>query len=583
MKQNPSVHTEGESGGRRLLLTLLPILGLGAFVRFWGLPGQILGGDELHAVRAVLELSFPEILVTYRPQDACLPLSSLYRLLLVSPVPFSEMALRLPILLSSLALVVGGPWLLRRSIPRSTAAVFAFLLAISPIFVLYGRIVRSYAPVVLISFAAVAVFYRWLEAPTRRLAVVYVLLAGLAIYFHLVVTAFVLAPVAFAGLERLATVRREGFTIAALKTRLQPLAALAGGVLGIMALFLIPGWFSLGPMIGEKRQLVLPNADTVAGVIHLQSGSTSNLLAGLFYAVAVAGLWLLLRHRRRLGLYTLTLVLGHAVGMVVLRPLNLHLPPQFTRYNLVLIPILLLWVAAAVTLPWWRGGRGPSRTEQGLRWTACAGLLAALVLTSPLLQTDFRTSEFTHHKDFLGFYGPRGQLAEEDVPKFYLRLAAENRAAENRAAENGTEQGSEAQEEAVLEYPWHTSWRLARTPYILQRIHRRPVYLAPMQRMLWDPRIQIHKMIPGRPRDFLRSPARWLVVFADRGALEDRVDGDHRSPRRGWKLRGREWDWMDREGTAMGQRLNQLWGPPDVADETIQVWDLDRVREQIRD
>lgn len=573
MNQEPRADTGEHGRDRGLLLTLLPILGLGIFVRFWGLPGQILGGDELHAVRAVLELSFPEILVTYRPQDACLPLSALYRLLLVSPVPFSEMALRLPILLSSLALVVGGPWLLRRSIPRSTAAVFAFLLAISPIFVLYGRIVRSYAPVVLISFAAVAVFYRWLEAPSRRRAISYMLLAGLAIYFHLVVTAFVLAPVAFAGLERLAAARREGFTLAGLKTRLRPLAAMAGGVLGLMALFLIPGWFTLGPMIGEKRQLILPNADTVAGVMHLQSGSTSNLLAALFYAVAVAGLLLLLRHRRRFGLYTLTLVLGHAVGMVVLRPLNLHLPPQFTRYNLVLIPILLLWVAAAVTLPWWRGRAadgGVSRGEQGLRWAACAALLAGLVLTSPLLQADFRTSEFTHHKDFLGFYGPRGQLAEEDVPEFYRRLDAENR----------SERGAEAREEAVLEYPWHTSWRLARTPYILQRIHRRPVYLAPMQRMLWDPRIQIDKMIPGRPRDFLRSPARWLVVFANRGELEDRVDGDHRSPRRGWKLRGREWDWMDREGTAMGQRLEQLWGPPDMADDNLQVWDLDRVRDQ---
>jgi hypothetical protein len=535
-------------------------------VRFWGLPGQILGGDELHAVRAVLELSFPEILVTYRPQDACLPLSSLYRMLLVSPLPFSEMALRLPILLSSLALVIGAPWLLRRSIPRSTAAVFAFLLAISPIFVLYGRIVRSYAPVVLLSFAAVAVFFRWLETPTRKRAVAYVLLAGLAIYFHLVVTAFVLAPVAFAALERLVAARREGFTLAGLQAQLRPLVTMVGGVLGIMALFLIPGWYSLGPMIGEKRQLVLPNADTVAGVIHLQSGSTSNLLAAVFYLLALGGVLLLVRHRRRLGLYTVTLVLGHAVGMVVLRPLNLHLPPQFTRYNLVLIPILLLWVAAAITLPWWRSRDRRSRIESGLRWSLGSVVLIALALTSPLLEADFRTSEFTHHKDFLGFYGPRGELAEEDVPEFYRRLAAENDAGENH--------------EAILEYPWHTSWRLARTPYILQRIHRRPVYLAPMQHMLWDPRIQIHKMIPGRPRDFLGSPARWLVVFEDRGTLEDRVDGDHRSPRRGWKLRGREWDWMDREGTAMAERLTQLWGPPDVADERIQVWDLERVRDR---
>lgn len=536
-------------------------LALGALLRGWGLPGQILGGDELHAVRAVLELSWPEILVTYRPQDACLPLSALYRLLLVSPLPFGEMTLRAPILLFSLATVGLAPWLVRRAVPRSTAWVFALLLAISPILVLYGRIVRSYAPVVLIAFAAVAVFWSWLEAPSRGRAVAYALLAALAVYFHLVVLAFVLAPIAFAALERLpAAWREEGG--AGLARALAPLAKIAAAVLALVALFLVPGWVSLGPMIGEKRQPRLPDLETVAGVSRLQSGSTSALVAALFYAAAVLGLVLLLRHRRRFGLYTLALVAGHALGMVVLRPLNLHLPPQFTRYNLVLIPILLLWVAAATTLPWTRRGaaREPAR-RRTLRLAAGGALLAALALTSPFTDPIYARSEFVHHKDFLGFYAPRATLAPADVPELYRRLG------ERRAPD-----------EAVLEYPWHTSWRLARTPYVLQEVHRRPLYLAPMQKMLWDPRLDVERLVPGRPRDFLRSPARWLVVYLDRGALEDRVIGDHRSPRRGWKLRGREWDWMRREGRVMSSRLRELWGAPDLADGVIEAWDLERLR-----
>lgn len=547
-----------EPGARwRLLAWLLPSLAAGMVIRLWGLSRQILGGDELHAVRAVLELSLPEILYTYRPQDACLPLSGLYRLLLISPLPFSEMTMRAPILLSAALTLVLAPWLLRRWLPTSTLVLFGWLLAISPILALYGRIVRSYAPVVLISFAAVMVFYRWLEAPSRRRAGTYVLLAGLAVYFHLVVTAFVLAPLLFAALERLFAARRQGWSRGEIIARLRPLFLLGAGVVVSILLFLVPGWSSLGPMIGEKRQLVLPNAATFTGVSKLQSGSTQELVALVFYAFALVGLVVLVRRRRRFGLYTLTLVIGHGIGMVVLRPLNLHLPPQFTRYNLVVLPILLLWVAAALTLPWSR--RGALRVLQGGLATA---FVLALVLTSPLLQPAYRTSDFTHHKDFLGFYAPRGQLAVADVSPFYLQLASGERSG------------------AVLEYPWHTSWRLSRTPYILQLIHHQPVYVAPMQGMLWDSRLDFRKMIPGRPRVFLKSPARWLLIHPDFGSEEDRVDGDHRSPKRGWKLRGREWDWLAREGGAMARRLTAQWGPPDYRDDTLLAWDLDRIRKR---
>ena len=148
----PVTDHEGSRSDGRLLLWLLPALVAGMVIRLWGLGRQVMGGDELHAVRAVLELRFPEILFTYRPQDACLPLSALYRLLLVSPIPFTEMTMRAPILLSAALMLVAAPFLLRRWLPAGTLVVFGWLLAISPILVLYGRIVRSYAPVVLIAF-----------------------------------------------------------------------------------------------------------------------------------------------------------------------------------------------------------------------------------------------------------------------------------------------------------------------------------------------------------------------------------------------------------------------------------------------
>ncbi|MCB1057729.1 MAG: hypothetical protein KDD11_19685, partial [Acidobacteria bacterium] len=354
---------------------------------------------------------------------------------------------------------------------------------------------------------------------------------------------------------RLVLARRQRLSFAQTFRGLRPFIALGVGVGASILLFLGPGWASLGPMIGEKRQLVLPNEATALGVSKLQSGSTQGLVAAVFYALVVVGLVVLVRSRRRFGLYTLTLVGGHAVGMVVLRPLNLHLPPQFTRYNLVVLPILLLWLAVALTLPWSR--RGLLRAVQAV---VAVIFLGALVLTSPFAQPAFRSSDFTHHKDFLGFYAPRARLEAGDISPFYLELA------------------SGARSGAVLEYPWHTSWRLSRTPYVVQQIHHQPVYVSPMQKMLWDPRIDFRKMVPGRPRDFLKSPARWLVVHPDYGSEEERIDGDHRSPKSGWKARGREWEWLEREGREMTTRLETLWGPPDYRDDDVVVWDLDRIR-----
>src|SRR6185436_8381434 len=88
----------------------LPLLGsvfAGLGLRLWNLRGQVLGGDELHAVRAAVARTVPEILTTYSLTDHSLPLTALYRWLLDHGVTLSELALRLPSLLcGALALVV---------------------------------------------------------------------------------------------------------------------------------------------------------------------------------------------------------------------------------------------------------------------------------------------------------------------------------------------------------------------------------------------------------------------------------------------------------------------------------------------
>ena len=81
----------------------------------------------------------------------------------------------------------------------------------------------------------------------------------------------------------------------------------------------------------------------------------SGWIAALFWATALAGLGLLLRRDRRLGLYTLTVAAGHGIGILILSPLGLASPTIFGRYLLPVLPFVLLWAAAASARP---GGEG---------------------------------------------------------------------------------------------------------------------------------------------------------------------------------------------------------------------------------
>ncbi|MEM9290131.1 MAG: glycosyltransferase family 39 protein [Acidobacteriota bacterium] len=556
------------------LLVLLAITAVGSVLRFLNLNPQALGGDELHAVRAILEMGLPELLYTYRPQDGCLPLSSLYRAWVDLHLPLNEWVMRAPALLCGVLALIVLPRMAARRLGTPTALVFAALLATSPLLVLYSRIARSYMPVVLVAFAAVILCEHWLDTGgpqggSRRAAIAYVLLAGFAVYLHLVTTAFVFAPLAYAALEEIydALRHRQSWRLAA--RRLAPIAALGLSVGALMALFLVPGWESLTELVRTKRQSTLPNLGTFAGFVQLHGGSMRVIPGFLLLFMALPGLVSILRHpspqRRRFGRLTVFLVLAHLGGLALLKPLMMHLPPQFARYNLVLLPVELLWASAGIAALWQRGPAPP-----WLRRGALVALALALVLTHPLTRWEYRSSAFTHHKDFLGFYEPLGTLQDADVPDFYREL---------ESLANTT---PSSQRDMVLEYPWHTSWRLSRTPYVLQNRHRHPLLLAPTQPEIQEPSLSFRNLItvppPQAPEVFLSSEARWLVVFRDRGALEEKVQGDHRSPERGWKARGREWKVMKKAGPEMAQRLTAAWGPPHRQERDIVVWDLEELR-----
>jgi hypothetical protein len=522
---------------RRALLVLCVLCAflLGALLRLWNLGPQVMSDDELHAVRAALSNPLSKILVTYQRTDNTIPLTAIYRVLLDLGVKLTEWQVRLPAVLSGLLLLAAAPLWAARRLGWRTAAVFAFLLAVSPGLVFYSRIARSYAPIVLLGFGALAAFEAWWRKPDWRTGTAYVVLAALAAWFHLGAAPFVVSPFLFAAGDALSRPlleeNRRGF--------LRLVALGAATVLAFLA-FLVPAWDTLTVLVKEKHGEIHLFWPLVKDVLLLIAGTGRIWVAVLVGLAAAAGLARLFRIDRRLAFFTVTAVLGHVAGLLYLAPQGHEHPLISFRYLLVVLPWVLLWVAVAFS-----GDR--------LRLAVAFLLIVGMVWAGPFVNPRLWRSSFAHHNDYMTFMWPRPKLGPRQVPDFYRTLAASE------------------EPDAILEYPWMAVWRVNRAFYLYQEVHGRQVVVAPARALLADGRLAFRNMVPGTPEGFLASRARWLVVHRNLAQEESKIPPPAMLDRR---FR----DLFRTFGRRMTVQLVQDWGRPDYLDRRIAVWDLDRVR-----
>jgi hypothetical protein len=517
---------------------------LGLVPRLWNLPAQVLSDDEMHTVRAALSLPVSRILVTYQLVDNCIPLTALWRAVLDAGVRPDEMMLRLPALLSGALLLVAAPWWAARRIGRGPALVLAALLALSPGLVLYSRIARSYAPIILFGFGAVAAFEAWWRRPSWQTAALYVALATLAVWFHLGAATFVVAPFLFAIGDVL--IRRDW-------PRLRPLIYLGMATgLAFLAL-LVPTLESLLFLILDKHGEAGLDAAVILDVLRLEAGSAHPAVAVLFWLVTALGFVRLARLDRRLALYIATVVLGHLAGLLILAPVGHEIPLVFQRYLLVALPWMLLGPAVLLGQPWpaWR------QAQPAL----AAVLLALLVAAGPFVAPEIRRSSFAHHNDYTGYYAPRPKPRPRQIPRFYRQLA--------RSGGHG----------AILEFPWIPVWRINRSFYLYQEVHGRELVVSSPRQSLASPRLRFSNQASATPQGFLASRARWVVVHRDLGEEEERwpEPGSYPQP----QVLPRFRRLFRHTGPAMIRRLRRAWGPPDASDRWVAVWDLERVRKAL--
>lgn len=507
---------------RRSLWLLFPVL-TGSVLRLWNLRAQVLGDDELHLVRTALTQPVGTILTTWQKVDACIPLSTLYAVLVRGGVRLTELGVRLPEALAGLLLLVLAPLWADRRLGRATAVAFAWLLAVSPGLVLYSRIARPYAIVVLLSFGAAVAFESWWREGGWRRAAAYAVLAAFAFWFHPVAAPLVLSPFAFGAAASIRDRRRA-----------PALAALAVGTVVAFLVFFLPTRESFLEVISAKHREIHLGARVFGALAELQAGTAVAMLAGVFWLGVAYGLWRLWKEEKQLAVFTGFLVAGQLAGLLWISPLGLDEPLIFNRYALVILPWVLLWAAAALSRP-----------------RALAALIPILVLAGPMADRSWWHSSFPHHDDRLAFYVQRPEVP---LPEAYRRLGPG----------------------AILEAPWIPVWRVSRAVAIYQETHGHEIVAAVPDPLLADPRLAFRNLMPLTPEAFLASRARWLVVHRDLAAEEEAIPDPFWPPRMGMGRRFRE--VFQTEGRRLLRLLRRDWGKPDFADDRVVVWDLDRVR-----
>jgi hypothetical protein len=518
---------------------------LGVFLRLFNLSDQIMAGDELHAPRAALQHPLIENLFTYMWNDNCQPLTALYHLWLDWHGSLSEWILRLPVLATGIASLVLIPWIVKGMIGTRSALIAAWFIAASPLLVFYSRIARSYMPVVLLSFCAVAAFHAWWTRAARSgplLGAAYVLLAGGAVYFHLIAAPFVLSPFLFA-LGSLVIERKEGGS-----RSFKALLGLGIAVLLAIACFLVPGWDSLHEILSKKSAGEGVNALTIIGSCWLMAGNVHLRMLALFWLVVLIGWVLLFEKDRRLAIFLTLILAGHLGAVLLFSPAAASAPAIFNRYVLVTLPIFYLFASLALgsALAKGKGWRG---------WLLkAAGVIvpAALLLSGPLVNSPLWKTCFGHHKDFLLFYGPRASMPDEKIPAFYRNAEGEG---------------------ALLEFPWHPMWQRGRLFYVYQEVHGRSVVVSPIMWSLQDERLRFRNMCRADPQAFLESRARYVVVHLDLPKESKRLAGGLHMP-----FAPRETLALQEEAARMANRLRKEWGAPLFEDEAILVWDMNEVR-----
>ena len=349
---------EADWPGPAWIAALSVIALFGAWLRVRGLGSQVALGDEVHAIWAVLELSYGEISGQFLRSHISIP-TTLVSKVLAETVGLDEITLRIIPLLSGIATVPILSLMVVRRIGRVPALVFAALLATSPMLVFFSRNGRPYAVGVLMVAVAVLVLVRFMEVPSTRLRVAYVLCGVFAGWIHLLTLPALLVPLVI-GAARCFVLRGADRERAAGGPRLRDYAILAGLLFGGLGILLAAPLIASDAKQLEKAFSTPVSAATLGYALQALAGAPSAWATGIAALGLLVGVWIGYGRDRLLTVVLLATMGGQLAAMLFLHPKGVSMSWILARYNVWLVPLLLLpwsWSVCALERLPGRAGR----------------------------------------------------------------------------------------------------------------------------------------------------------------------------------------------------------------------------------
>ena len=353
---------------------------------------QVLLDDEWHAIHKLQSAGYRDIATSFGVADYSIPLTLFYKAL-ADTVGLNEWLMRMPMLASGIiAPVFLVRWAAHR-FERTTVIAIAWLLAISPMLVIFTRMARPYAIIALLVPCALFFAYRWWQDGRWRDLFAYAVCAIFAAYLHLLMAIIVLSPLLWFFLSGIRSATCRPAHGRRWVSRIFVAAAAIG--IPLLCLLLPPILTDFGALSAKAGQseidaLFFPEA------AFLLAGSQFLPIVVLFFALGAIGLTCLLRKHRRQTAYVLFAFGLFQAALFLARPAWLQHGIVYVRYNIAFLPFLLIAVAVGIT----ETSRIVAVGRFAFRWLA-AGVAAALAFGSMLTSTTIDTSSYSLHTYFI--------------------------------------------------------------------------------------------------------------------------------------------------------------------------------------
>jgi hypothetical protein len=565
-----------QNRGRQFLLIFVLI---GITLRLWHWTSQILLDDEWHALNFVFNRSLMDVLKQQGLGANSIPVN-VYCWVVLHTTGWSEPLLRLPSAVAGIAALVVLPLLVKRVWGQSVASVSVALLAVSPIVIFYCRIMRPYAPVMLLAMSSILLTLIWMKGGRRRDLVLSTICGSLAIYYHLYAAIPVGVPLVVAFAAALKPIgRRLGLPLESKSPFTDVLVA--GGIMAVIdgVLVVIPNvlnpWWS-----HDIHNIDHATIDTAVTVISFMAGTRNSLLMAIMAGLLLVGLVVMVRQARTVGV---AIALSFSVFTLVMATTTqdgTHAGIQVARYGITYFPLSFVVIAVAVV---WIGELLKAKyaffRRKYLLLAVALMTWVPFLATSPLWTTYATINNFTNHSAYQYRYEPIQWLQHSperdlmpgismeyrNIPRFYFQSPLL------------------APAKGIIEYPVMIGDQL-NLYYYYQHFHHLPVVAGYVSNNTYVPFVpgrdfvfgdwSFDSVLAGIPEQF-RKKTSWhtMVDINDIGELRRRFKGwlivIHRDPL-GEIFKRDPFD--NRMSLDMLNVMTRFFGAPRFADEQLAAW-----------